>query len=81
VGALGASFPANEVAAPVVAVVLAAALLHERLPVSPGHLAAYLLCVAVLAAGTVQLARGMSAPEPTGEPEPTTHPGDRSTSP
>ncbi|MDR6863406.1 DMT family transporter [Phycicoccus sp. 3266] len=87
VGALGASFPANEVAAPVVAVVLAAALLHERLPVTPGHLAAYLLCVAVLAAGTVQLARGMSSPIPEAGPEPatgpgpTTHPDDRSTSP
>ncbi|GAB3440112.1 hypothetical protein GCM10027517_14270 [Phycicoccus ginsengisoli] len=93
VGALGASFPASEVAAPVVAVVLAAALLHERLPVSPGHLAAYLLCVVVLTLGTVQLARGLSptAPGAAGglPPHPAAGPshdrppapGDRSTSP
>jgi hypothetical protein len=60
VGSLAASFPANEATAPVVAVVLGAALLHERLPLSPGHVTAYLLCVAVVAAGAAQLARGMS---------------------
>jgi hypothetical protein len=62
VGTLAASFPANEAAAPVVAVALGAALLHERLPLSPGHLTVYLLCVLVVAAGTVQLARGLSRP-------------------
>lgn len=61
VGSLAASFPANEATAPVVAVVLGAALLHEQLPLSPGHLAAYLLCVAVVALGTAQLARGLSS--------------------
>lgn len=61
VGPLAASFPASESTAPVVAVVLGAALLHERLPLSPGHLAAYLLCVAVVAAGTAQLARELSS--------------------
>jgi drug/metabolite transporter (DMT)-like permease len=60
VGSLAASFPANEATAPVVAVVLGAALLHERLPLSVGHVTAYLLCVAVVAAGAVQLARGLS---------------------
>ncbi|GAB3052148.1 DMT family transporter [Intrasporangium mesophilum] len=60
VGSLAASFPANEATAPVVAVVLGAALLHERLPLSPGHVAAYLLCVAVVVGGAVQLARGLS---------------------
>ena len=60
VGSLAASFPANEATAPVVAVVLGAALLHERLPLSPGHVAAYLLCVLVVAAGAAQLARGLS---------------------
>jgi drug/metabolite transporter (DMT)-like permease len=64
VGSLAASFPANEATAPVVAVVLGAALLHERLPLSPGHVAAYLLCVAVVAAGAVQLARGLSSGGP-----------------
>lgn len=61
VGALAASFPANEATAPVVAVVLGAALLHERLPLSTGHLAAYLGCVVVVTAGTARLARGLSA--------------------
>lgn len=60
VGALAASFPANEATAPAVAVVLAAALLHERLPLSPGHVTAYLCCAAVVAGGAVQLARGLS---------------------
>ncbi|TQJ51213.1 DMT family transporter [Phycicoccus sp. SLBN-51] len=61
VGSLAASFPANEATAPVVAVVLGAALLHEQLPLSPGHVAAYLLCVAAVALGTAQLARGLSS--------------------
>jgi len=61
VGSLAASFPANEAAAPVVAVVLAAALLHERLPLSPGHVAAYLACLAVVTLGAAQLARGLDA--------------------
>jgi drug/metabolite transporter (DMT)-like permease len=60
VGSLAASFPANEATAPVVAVVLGSALLHERLPLSPGHVAAYLVCVLVVAAGAAQLARGLS---------------------
>ena len=60
VGPLAASFPANEATAPVVAVALGAALLHEHLPLSPGHLAAYLACLAVVVGGTVQLARGLS---------------------
>jgi hypothetical protein len=60
VGDLAASFPANEATAPVVAVVLGAALLHERLPLSAGHLAAYLVCVGVVGLGAVQLARGLS---------------------
>ena len=68
VGTLAASFPANEATAPVVAVVLGAALLHERLPLSAGHVAAYLLCVAVVAAGAVQLARGLSSEPPEQRP-------------
>jgi len=61
VGSLAASFPANEATAPVVAVALGAALLHERLPLSPGHVAAYLVCVAVVTAGAAQLARGLTS--------------------
>jgi hypothetical protein len=60
VGPLAASFPANEATAPVVAVALGAALLHENLPLSPWHLAAYLACLVVAVGGTVQLARGLS---------------------
>lgn len=59
VGPLAASFPANEATAPVVAVLLGASLLHERLPLSPGHLAAYLVCVGVVTVGAAQLARGL----------------------
>lgn len=61
VGALGASFPANESAAPVVAVVLGAMLLHEHVPVSASTVAAYVVCGVVIVAGTVWLARALSA--------------------
>jgi drug/metabolite transporter (DMT)-like permease len=57
VGALAASFPANESTAPLVAVALGAVLLHERLPVSAPHVVGYLGCFAVVVAGTVWLAR------------------------
>lgn len=60
VGALGASFPANESAAPVVAVALGATLLHEQVPFSPPAVAAYLACLLVVVAGTVWLARALS---------------------
>lgn len=56
VGELAASFPANEAAAPFVAVVLGAALLHEHVPLSPLLAAAYLVCGAVVVAATVRLA-------------------------
>jgi hypothetical protein len=61
VGEFAASFPANEAAAPVVAVVLGAALLHERVPASPLTLVAYLACVACVLAGAIQLARSREA--------------------
>ena len=56
VGALSASFPANESAAPLVAVVLGAALLHENVPISVWTVLAYALCFAVIVAGTIRLA-------------------------
>ena len=56
VGEFAASFPANEAAAPVVAVVLGAGLLHEQIPVSPLTLVAYLGCLACVLAGAIQLA-------------------------
>ncbi len=57
VGPLSASFPANEVAAPVVSVALGATVLHEQIPTSPAALTAYLVATAALIAGTVWLAR------------------------
>lgn len=56
IGALGASFPANLVADPVIAIVLGAVLLHEDLPFSPLHIAAYAACLAVILVGAVRLA-------------------------
>jgi drug/metabolite transporter (DMT)-like permease len=56
VGALGASFPANESAAPLVAVILGTALLHEDLPVNPLTILAYAGCFAAVVAGTIRLA-------------------------
>lgn len=58
VGPLAASFPANEVAAPVVAVILGAVLLREDVPLGPGLLVGYLLCLALVLACTVRLAAG-----------------------
>jgi hypothetical protein len=55
-GNLGASFPANLAADPVVAVVLGAVLLHENLPVSPGHVALYGVCLIAVVLGAVRLA-------------------------
>jgi hypothetical protein len=58
IGALSASFPANEVAAPLVAVVLGAALLHEHVPLSPVLAVSYALCLGVVIVGTIRLAVG-----------------------
>jgi hypothetical protein len=63
VGPLGASFPANEVAAPVVAVVLGATVLHERVPGSATALTAYAACLLSVLAATIWLARAWSGPE------------------
>src|SRR6185369_4048755 len=41
IGALGASFPANESTAPLVAVLLGAVLLHEEVPLSPLYVIGY----------------------------------------
>lgn len=56
VGALSASFPANKSADPVTAVVLGAVLLGEHVPVGPGYLVAYLLCLGAVVFGAIQLA-------------------------
>jgi drug/metabolite transporter (DMT)-like permease len=57
VGALSASFPANESTAPLVAVLLGALVLHERVPFSAWFLVGYVACFAVIVAGTIRLAR------------------------
>jgi drug/metabolite transporter (DMT)-like permease len=56
VGALVATLPANLAADPLVAVVLGALVLHERLAVSAGHVTVYVLCFAAVLAGAIQLA-------------------------
>ena len=56
-GALGASFPANESVAPVAAVALGAVLLHEQVPATPVYLLSYLACAAAITAATIRLAR------------------------
>ncbi len=57
VGALAASFAANEATAPVVAVILGGTLLHENVPFSAGFLIAYLACLVAVTAGAIWLAR------------------------
>jgi drug/metabolite transporter (DMT)-like permease len=70
IGGLGAAYPTNVVVDPVLAVVLGAALLGERLPLDPGHVVGYLLALAVVVAGTIVLAnpRGAPAARPTRGP-------------
>lgn len=55
-GSLGASFPPNLVLDPVVAVVLGAALLGERVPLGPGRLVGYLCCIGLIGWAAVRLA-------------------------
>jgi drug/metabolite transporter (DMT)-like permease len=66
IGALGASFPANESTAPLVAVLLGALLLHEEIPVSPLYIVGYLLCFGAVVYGTIRLANSPSL-DPTRE--------------
>jgi hypothetical protein len=56
VGELGASFPANLSADPVVAVILGAALLHENLPMSVPLALVYAVALAAVVYGAVRLA-------------------------
>jgi hypothetical protein len=66
IGALGASFPANESTAPLVAVLPGAVLLHEEVPLSPLYVIGYVLCFAAIVYGTIRLANSPSlehAPE------------------
>jgi drug/metabolite transporter (DMT)-like permease len=56
VGPLGASFPANLILDPVVAVILGAALLGERVPLGGAKAIGYLICLVVVSVGAVRLA-------------------------
>lgn len=56
-GPLGASFPANLILDPVVAVVLGALLLGEHVPLGGAKAVGYLACVAVVTLGAVRLAQ------------------------
>lgn len=67
IGALGATLPANLAVDPFVGVLLGAVLLHEHIPLSPGHLVAYLVCLAAVVAGAVRLADPHAGPL---EPDP-----------
>jgi drug/metabolite transporter (DMT)-like permease len=68
VGTLGASFPANLAAAPVVAVILGAVLLREHVPVSAPIVAGYLACLVAVIIGAFRLAdqpqHGSTQPQP-----------------
>lgn len=66
VGPLRASYPANESAAPVVAVVLGAVLLREAVPASAPALLAYLGCLVAIVAGTIRLATAGGGVSPQG---------------
>ena len=73
VGALGASFPANKAADPVVAVVLGGVLLHEHVPAGPFYVIGYLACLSAIVVGTITLANPvapsasvLASPESTG---------------
>lgn len=56
VGALAATLPANLSTDPLVAVVLGVLLLRERLPLGPGYLVGYAICLGLILFGTIRLA-------------------------
>lgn len=56
IGALRAALPANLAADPLTAVLFGELLLHERIPLAPGHFAAYVVCLFAVVGGTIRLA-------------------------
>jgi hypothetical protein len=71
VGDLAASFPGNLTADPVVAVLLGAILLNERIPESPLPIIAYVACLAAILYGAIRLAVDPHS-EPVAEQVPAT---------
>jgi drug/metabolite transporter (DMT)-like permease len=57
IGDLGASYPANLSADPVIAVVLGATVLGENIPTGPGQLVAYAVGLGAIVTGAIRLAR------------------------
>jgi hypothetical protein len=70
VGQLAATLPANSAMDPFVAVLIGALLLREHIPLSTGHVIGYALCLAVVIAGAIRLARNTAVSTPR-EPAPT----------
>jgi drug/metabolite transporter (DMT)-like permease len=56
IGSLAASFPANEAAAPVAAVIMGALVLHQRVPAGAGRIVGYLVCLTVIVVAIARLA-------------------------
>jgi drug/metabolite transporter (DMT)-like permease len=62
IGALGATLPANLAADPLMGVLLGVILLREHIPLSTGHLIAYVLCLVSVVAGAIRLADPTAGP-------------------
>jgi drug/metabolite transporter (DMT)-like permease len=69
VGQLAATLPANSAMDPFTAVLIGALLLREHIPLSTGHVIGYALCLAVVIAGAIRLARNTAVGTPR-EPAP-----------
>jgi hypothetical protein len=66
IGDLGASFPANLAADPLIAVILGVLLVHEDVPISAALVIGYAACLGAILAGAIKLANPPieAAPEP-----------------
>jgi len=62
IGALGATLPANLAADPLMGVLLGVVLLKEHIPLTPGHLIAYVGCLTAVVLGAVRLADPHAGP-------------------
>ncbi len=70
VGALASTLPANLAADPLMAVLLGEVLLRERIPLTPGHVAAYVACLIAVVAGAIRLADPDAGPIDPDTPPP-----------